>query len=99
MAPDINTLFNYSTDGYQNNDVSRGQYEIPDIILGGPTTRKIKVLSVGAGVTGIMNSYLIQKNCENVEHVVYEKNPDIGGTWLENRYPGMLSQVSPSVTG
>lgn len=28
-------------------------------------------------------AYLIQKNCENVEHVIYEKNGDIGGTWLE----------------
>jgi cation diffusion facilitator CzcD-associated flavoprotein CzcO len=23
-----------------------------------------------------------------VELVIYEKNADIGGTWLENRYPG-----------
>jgi cation diffusion facilitator CzcD-associated flavoprotein CzcO len=33
-------------------------------------------------------AYHIQKHCENVEHVIYEKNADIGGTWLENRYPG-----------
>jgi cation diffusion facilitator CzcD-associated flavoprotein CzcO len=33
-------------------------------------------------------AYQIQKNCENVEHVIYEKNAEIGGTWLENRYPG-----------
>ena len=38
-----------------------------------------------------MNAYHIQKFCENVEHVIYEKNQDIGGTWLENRYPGMYS--------
>lgn len=30
-------------------------------------------------------AYQIQKHCENVEHVIYEKNEDIGGTWLENR--------------
>lgn len=60
-----------------------------DIVLHGPYTRKIRVLSVGAGVTGIMNAYNIQKHLENVEHVIYEKNPDLGGTWLENRYPGM----------
>lgn len=88
MAPDIDTLFNYHTDGYAENNITRGDYVVPDIILGGPTTRKIKVLSIGAGVTGIMNAYLIQKHMENVEHVVYEKNADIGGTWYENRYPG-----------
>jgi len=61
-----------------------------DIVLYGPYTRKIRILSIGAGVTGIMNAYHIQKFCENVEHVVYEKDEDIGGTWLENRYPGMF---------
>jgi hypothetical protein len=29
----------------------------------------------------------------SVEHVIYEKNPDIGGTWLENRYPGAACDV------
>lgn len=62
----------------------------PDIVLHGPYTRKIRVLSIGAGVTGIMNAYHIQKHLENVEHVIYEKNADLGGTWLENRYPGMF---------
>jgi cation diffusion facilitator CzcD-associated flavoprotein CzcO len=36
-------------------------------------------------------AYQIQKNCENVEHVIYEKNAEIGGTWLENRYPGKFT--------
>ena len=53
MAPDIDTLFNYTTDGYvQTRESSDKGYQVPDIILGGPTTRKIKVLSIGAGVTG-----------------------------------------------
>lgn len=82
MAPDLNSLFNYSTDGYQSDGVSRdSKYQIPDIVLGSPTTRKIRVLSIGAGVTGIMNAYYIQKLAENVEHVIYDKNDDIGGTW------------------
>jgi len=29
----------------------------------------------------------------SVEHVIYEKNEDIGGTWLENRYPGAACDV------
>ena len=100
MAPDLTKLFGFRTDGYASNGVERdSDYEIPDIILGAPTVRKIKILSVGAGVSGIMNAYLIEKELENVEHVIYEKNPDIGGTWLENRYPGMdsfLIFLSPS---
>lgn len=65
-----------------------------DIVLHGPYTRKIRVLSIGGGVTGILNAYNIQKHLENVEHVIYEKNADIGGTWLENRYPGTLTPVA-----
>lgn len=44
-----------------------------------PNNRKIRVLTVGAGISGILMAYQIQKQCENVEHVIYEKNKDIGG--------------------
>lgn len=35
----------------------------------------------------------ISTNPRSVEHVIYEKNPDIGGTWYENRYPGAACDV------
>jgi hypothetical protein len=89
MAPDTDSLANFSTEGYATNGLPRNKdYEIPDIVLHAHTIRKIRVLSIGAGLTGIMNAYYMQKQLENVEHVVYERNEDIGGTWLENRYPG-----------
>lgn len=28
-----------------------------------------------------------------MEHVIYEKNEDVGGTWFENRYPGVMCDV------
>ncbi|KAL8300693.1 hypothetical protein RB597_010342 [Gaeumannomyces tritici] len=63
-------------------------YHIPqDTTWRDPQNRKMRVLTIGAGVSGILMAYLVQKECQNVEHVVYEKNEDIGGTWLENRYP------------
>ena len=34
-----------------------------------------------------MMAYKIQKNCKNVELVMFEKERDIGGTWFNNRYP------------
>ncbi|VUC25603.1 unnamed protein product [Clonostachys rosea] len=70
----------------------KGDYEIPDIVLNS-YHRKIKVITIGAGISGIHMSYLFQKFGENIEHVVYEKNGDIGGTWLENRYPGCACDV------
>lgn len=64
---------------------SKDGYTIPDYVLNDPQHRKVKVLTIGAGVSGILMAYLLAKHCKNVEHVIYEKNGDIGGTWLEVR--------------
>ncbi|KAI3573497.1 hypothetical protein IWW34DRAFT_837550 [Fusarium oxysporum f. sp. albedinis] len=55
--------------------------------------RPLKILATGAGATGIMIAYKVQKHLQDVELVVYEKNHDIGGAWLENRYPGCACDV------
>lgn len=62
---------------------SDGTYTIPDRVLNGVDDRKVRVLTIGAGVSGILMAYLIQRDCQNIEHVIYEKNGDVGGTWLE----------------
>jgi cation diffusion facilitator CzcD-associated flavoprotein CzcO len=45
---------------------------------------------VGAGLTGIGAVKIFKETFPNseVELVIYEKNSDVTGTWLENRYPG-----------
>lgn len=63
---------------------TRGNYEVPDVALD-DCSKHVKVVTIGAGISGICLSYLFQKHGENVEHVVYEKNGDTGGTWLEVR--------------
>jgi len=35
----------------------------------------------------------LQLHLDNFEHVVYEKNADIGGTWYENHYPGCKCDI------
>ena len=47
-----------------------------------PQNRKLRVLTIGAGISGILMAYRIQKDCQNVEHVIYEKNRDIGGLFI-----------------
>lgn len=49
--------------------------------------RPIRVICAGAGASGICLAKYIQDDAQNVDLVIYEKNEDIGGTWLENRYP------------
>lgn len=58
-----------------------------------PKNRRLRVLSIGAGVSGILMAYQIQKLCDNFDYVIYEKNEDIAGTWLENRYPGCACDI------
>ncbi|WP_124710314.1 flavin-containing monooxygenase [Gordonia insulae] len=41
---------------------------------------------IGAGVAGMLMS--VRLAAAGIEHVVLEKNDDVGGSWWENRYPG-----------
>ncbi|KAF7897204.1 hypothetical protein EAF00_005432 [Botryotinia globosa] len=55
------------------------------------TMRPVKVISIGAGVSGINMARALKRHGTNIEHVVYDKNPEVGGTWFENCYPGCAS--------
>src|SRR5690606_38533199 len=50
-----------------------------------PGTR-FEVVVVGAGMSGILAAHRLQQ--AGIPFVVVEKNADVGGTWLENTYPG-----------
>ncbi|ETS84424.1 sterigmatocystin biosynthesis monooxygenase stcW [Pestalotiopsis fici W106-1] len=63
-------------------------YHIPNIKFNDPNNRPLRVIMIGAGVSGIMMGYKMQKECPDVDFKIYEKNETIGGTWFENRYPG-----------
>ena len=47
---------------------------------------KMKVLIIGAGMSGILAAIRLKQ--AGVPFEIIEKNPDFGGTWLENTYPG-----------
>jgi hypothetical protein len=64
-------------------------YTIKEQPLG--TLRPIKVIIIGAGVSGINLARTLKQQTVHVDHVVYDKNPDVGGTWYENCYPGCAS--------
>jgi hypothetical protein len=58
--------------------------------LGGPihAERHMNIICVGAGASGLLMAYKLQKHFTNFALTVYEKNPEVSGTWFENRYPG-----------
>lgn len=47
---------------------------------------KARVLVVGAGMSGLLTA--IRLGQAGISYTVIEKNADVGGTWLENTYPG-----------
>jgi cation diffusion facilitator CzcD-associated flavoprotein CzcO len=57
------------------------------------TKRRVRIICVGAGATGLQIAYKAERRLENVDLQIYEKNNDIGGTWLENRYPGCTCDI------
>lgn len=57
------------------------------------SARPIRIVGVGAGASGINLIRTLKLNLTDYEVVVYEKNPDVGGTWFENRYPGCRCDV------
>lgn len=55
--------------------------------------RPIRMVCVGAGAAGLQVAYKAEKVLKNVELQIYEKNHDVGGTWLENSYPGCTCDI------
>lgn len=55
--------------------------------------RPIKVICVGAGATGLQIAHKARLFLKDVDLVIYERNHDLGGTWLVNRYPGCTCDI------
>ncbi|KAI3571637.1 putative MoxY [Fusarium oxysporum f. sp. albedinis] len=66
------------------------EYKIPDVSFG--SSRNVKAIYIGMGMSGIDFAYHAQK-VPNLEVQLYEKNDAPGGTWLENQYPGCACDV------
>lgn len=58
--------------------------------------RRLKVATIGAGASALNFAHDVSTSSLDIELVCYEKNPEIGGTWFENRYPGCACDI-PSV--
>ncbi|KAF9882919.1 hypothetical protein FE257_004900 [Aspergillus nanangensis] len=64
------------------------------------TRRPLRVLCLGAGYSGILLGIIWNQQMQDrgAELVIYERNDDLGGTWLENRhvvnrYPGCQCDI------
>lgn len=57
--------------------------------------RVVRIIVVGAGAAGLNIAYkaIRQFPRSTISLCIYEKNEDVGGTWLENRYPGCQCDI------
>jgi 4-hydroxyacetophenone monooxygenase len=53
--------------------------------------RPMRVAIIGAGMSGIVAAHRLGQ--AGIDYVVLEKDPDVGGTWFENTYPGCRVDV------
>lgn len=72
---------NPKTNGYVNGD---SRYKVEEHVLGEP--RHLRIVTIGAGAAGLNMARHLELYMNNFEHVIYEKNDDVGGTWFENRW-------------
>jgi len=52
----------------------------------------LRVVVIGAGMSGLLAAIRLEE--AGIPYVVLEKNPGVGGTWLENAYPGCRVDVA-----
>ncbi|KAJ5634435.1 hypothetical protein N7528_002277 [Penicillium herquei] len=79
-----------ATEAYRNKfPVAYEQSKLPF-----DTPRRVKVIVAGAGISGISFAHAVGSGqLPNVDLQILEKNAGIGGTWLENRYPGCACDI------
>ena len=58
-------------------------YRIKEQLCG--TERPMRVIHIGCGASAIAFAKFLPELLNNVSFTCYDKNDDIGGTWLENR--------------
>ena len=71
-----------------------GDLRVPEPISGDgwpPTDADFPVAVIGAGMSGILAAHRLKQ--AGIDCVVLDKNGDVGGTWLENTYPGCRVDV------
>jgi 4-hydroxyacetophenone monooxygenase len=77
--------------GLQGEDLRAPRWHVDDVAPG----TDFRVLVVGAGMSGLLAGHRLRQ--AGVAFTIVEKNHDVGGTWLENTYPGCRVDVANHV--
>ncbi|MGB0191456.1 MAG: flavin-containing monooxygenase, partial [Nocardioides sp.] len=63
---------------------------------GAMSARKLRIAIIGAGMSGILCAIRLREQGYD-DLVIYEKAANLGGTWRENRYPGLSCDIPSHV--
>ncbi|KAI0761050.1 hypothetical protein BD413DRAFT_617293 [Trametes elegans] len=66
-------------------------YEIGDFCI--DEYRPIKVVVIGAGFSGITAGVRFPQKIPGLDLTIYEKSAGVGGTWYNNKYPGLACDI------
>ncbi|KAH8193790.1 hypothetical protein TruAng_012041 [Truncatella angustata] len=55
--------------------------------------KHLRIVVIGAGISGIQFLKDVTTQLQNVEITIYDKNYQEGGTWVENSYPGCACDI------
>ncbi|KIV88653.1 hypothetical protein PV10_08317 [Exophiala mesophila] len=82
----------HAGDAHHLEDVSTGLNDLPAY-----TSRKLRVVTIGAGYSGLTLAHKFQHEHSDlsdvIDHTIYEVRSELGGTWLVNTYPGVVCDV------
>lgn len=96
MATDyVENKEHFQKNAMQNGYAGESGYKIVEQPIG--TRRPIRVICLGAGYSGLMMAIMFNEKMKhaNAELVIYERNGDLGGTWLEvSRFGASLFALS-----
>ncbi|KAI1400682.1 putative dimethylaniline monooxygenase [Hypoxylon fuscum] len=87
---------NVETKSVDSGYVEGSKFEYTIIEEPSRSKRKLRIICVGAGASAINFAHEVEQSELDLDLVCYEKNPQIGGTWYENKYPGCGCDI-PSV--
>ncbi|GAA2052160.1 flavin-containing monooxygenase [Williamsia deligens] len=89
-AGEVETVLSFTTGETVPADVASMMAEIvngPQPVPQAPTAApNLRAIVIGAGVGGMLISVALDR--AGIDHVILEKNEEVGGSWWENRYPG-----------
>lgn len=89
------------TNGVHTNGVHKSKYAIPLSQQLAFTPRKLRIITIGAGYSGLIIAQKFQHRYpemqEMIDHTIFEGRSEVGGTWLVNTYPGVQCDVPAQI--